>query len=165
VGLQKIKLQYVPHAFARTHLLSIHERGPAGCYITYECLGIHLPVSKYCIIQSSMALQPFVGPWPLPQFRNLFCTDGKTLWTSDQAVARLLPTHRTTQTQNKRRWVGLEPTIPAFEWAKTVHALDRAATVIGSIVHHIWLKLDSNLRLTSAKIDKQWRLCRDIVRR
>jgi hypothetical protein len=27
--------------------------------------------------------------------------------------------------------VGLEPTIPAFERAKTVHALDRTATVIG----------------------------------
>jgi hypothetical protein len=26
---------------------------------------------------------------------------------------------------------GFEPTIPAFERAKTVHALDRAATVIG----------------------------------
>jgi hypothetical protein len=27
--------------------------------------------------------------------------------------------------------VGFEPTIPAFERTKTVHALDRAATVIG----------------------------------
>jgi hypothetical protein len=27
--------------------------------------------------------------------------------------------------------MGFEPKIPAFEWAKTVHALDRAATVIG----------------------------------
>jgi hypothetical protein len=27
--------------------------------------------------------------------------------------------------------VGLEPTIPVFEGAKTVHALDCAATVIG----------------------------------
>jgi hypothetical protein len=27
--------------------------------------------------------------------------------------------------------VGFEPTIPAFERAKTVHALDRAAAVIG----------------------------------
>jgi hypothetical protein len=27
--------------------------------------------------------------------------------------------------------VGFEPKIPAFERAKTVHALDRAATVIG----------------------------------
>jgi hypothetical protein len=29
--------------------------------------------------------------------------------------------------------VGLEPTIPVFEWAKAIHALDRAATVIGNI--------------------------------
>jgi hypothetical protein len=29
-------------------------------------------------------------------------------------------------------WVGFEPTIPAFERAKTVHALDSAATVIGT---------------------------------
>jgi hypothetical protein len=29
-------------------------------------------------------------------------------------------------------WVGFEPTIPVFERAKTVHASDRAATVIGS---------------------------------
>jgi hypothetical protein len=28
-------------------------------------------------------------------------------------------------------WLGFEPTIPVFERAKTVHALDRAATVIG----------------------------------
>jgi hypothetical protein len=27
--------------------------------------------------------------------------------------------------------VGFEPTIPVFEQAKTVHALDRAAAVIG----------------------------------
>jgi hypothetical protein len=37
--------------------------------------------------------------------------------------------HRTTQTQNKRKetsmpWVGFEPTVPAFERAKTVRALD-----------------------------------------
>jgi hypothetical protein len=40
------------------------------------------------------------------------------------------------QTQNKHKetympWVGFETTIPVFERAKTVHALDRAATVIG----------------------------------
>jgi hypothetical protein len=27
-------------------------------------------------------------------------------------------------------WVGFEPRIPELEWKKTVHALDRAATVI-----------------------------------
>jgi hypothetical protein len=30
-------------------------------------------------------------------------------------------------------WVGFEPTIPASEQAKTVHDLDRSATVTGSV--------------------------------
>jgi hypothetical protein len=41
------------------------------------------------------------GPWPLFQFHGHF-TDDRTPWTSDQLVARPLPKHRTTQTQNKR---------------------------------------------------------------
>jgi hypothetical protein len=54
----------------------------------------------------------------------------------DQPVVRPLPTHRTTQTQNKRKQtfmpaVGFEPTIPVFERAKTAHTWDRAATLIG----------------------------------
>jgi hypothetical protein len=45
-----------------------------------------------------------------------------------------------TQTQNEDRQtsmprVGFEPTIPVFVRAKTVHALDRAATVIGYFKH------------------------------
>jgi hypothetical protein len=83
-----------------------------------------------------MALPAHSGPRPLIQFRNHFFTDGRTPWTSDQPVARLLPKHRTSQTQNKRTQssmplVGFEPTIPASEWAKTVHALDCATTVTG----------------------------------
>jgi hypothetical protein len=31
-------------------------------------------------------------------------------------------------------WGGIEPTIPASEQAKTVHALDRSATVTGNTV-------------------------------
>jgi hypothetical protein len=84
-------------------------------------------------IYLSMALQPFAGPWPLFQFLE-FYTVGRTSWTGDQLVTRPLPAHRTAQTQNKRTQtsmpeVGFEPTIPVFEWAYTVHALDRAATV------------------------------------
>jgi hypothetical protein len=50
----------------------------------------------------------------------------------DQPVARSLPVQRTAKTQNKRKQtslpqVGFEPTIPVFERAKTVHALERAA--------------------------------------
>jgi hypothetical protein len=33
-------------------------------------------------------------------------------------------------------WVGFEPTIPAFELAKTVHASDRAAAVIDNFTKH-----------------------------
>jgi hypothetical protein len=56
----------------------------------------------------------------------------------DQPVARPLPIRRTTQTQNKLTQTSMplvefEPTILAFERPKTVHALDRAATVIGFI--------------------------------
>jgi hypothetical protein len=48
-----------------------------------------------------MALQPSVGPWPFFSFLILY-TVGRTPWTGDRPVARPLPTHRTTQTQNKR---------------------------------------------------------------
>jgi hypothetical protein len=63
-----------------------------------------------------------------------------TPWTVDQPVARPLPTHKITQTQNKGTQtsmprVGFESTTPMFERAKTVHALDRAATVISSTEH------------------------------
>jgi hypothetical protein len=54
----------------------------------------------------------------------------------DRFVARPLPARRTAKTQNKgtqtsMHKVGFEPRIPVFDRAKTVHALDRAATVIG----------------------------------
>jgi hypothetical protein len=55
----------------------------------------------------------------------------------NQPIARQLPTYRTTQSQNKRtqtsmRLVGLKPTTPVFERAKTVHALERAAARLAS---------------------------------
>jgi hypothetical protein len=67
---------------------------------------------------------------------------GRTPWTGDEPVARPPPTHRITQTQNKRTQtsmprVGFECTIPAFERAKTVYALYRAATVIGACAIHL----------------------------
>jgi hypothetical protein len=82
-----------------------------------------------------MALQLFVGPWPLFSF-FIFYRIGRIPRTEDQPIARPLPTHRT-QTWNKRTLtcmprVGFEPAIPVFERAKAVHALDRAASVIGS---------------------------------
>jgi hypothetical protein len=48
-----------------------------------------------------MALPTHSGSWALIQFHNYF-SDCRTPWTSDQLVARPLPIHRKTQTQNKR---------------------------------------------------------------
>jgi hypothetical protein len=79
----------------------------------------------------------YVGPWPL--FSSLiFYTGDRIPWTGDQPIARSQRTIRTTQIQNKRPHtstpqVGFEHKTPAFERAKTVHALDCAATVIGKI--------------------------------
>jgi hypothetical protein len=73
-----------------------------------------------------MALQPYIGPWPLLHLHTV----GRTSWTGDQPIARLLPTHRTTQTQNTEFMIRvvLKPTIPAFERAKTLYTniFDRA---------------------------------------
>jgi hypothetical protein len=80
-----------------------------------------------------MAIQSFLGPWPLFSFLILYRIS-KTPWTEDQPVARPLPIQKTTQTQNKRTKTPIprvrsEPTISVPERAKTVHALDRVATV------------------------------------
>jgi hypothetical protein len=92
------------------------------------------------LFYSIMALHPFVGPWPLYEFLNLH-TVGMTPWTGDQSVARPLPTHRTTQTQNKRTQtfmprVGFENITPKFNQEKTVQALDGAATVVDRRYHY-----------------------------
>jgi hypothetical protein len=67
----------------------------------------------------------------------IFHTIDGTPRTGDQPVARPLPAHGAAQTQNKHTQtsmpqVGFELTIPAFQLAKTVRALDCAATVNGS---------------------------------
>jgi hypothetical protein len=81
-----------------------------------------------------LSLQPLLDLGRFFQFLILY-TVGRAPWTGDQPVLRLLPTHRTTQTQTDiHAWNGIRTTIPVFEKAKTVHASDRAATVIGVYV-------------------------------
>jgi hypothetical protein len=58
-----------------------------------------------------MALQPLWTVAAFFQFLNL-CTVGRTPWTGDQPVARPLPTHMITQTQNKRT----QYRHPCLEW-------------------------------------------------
>jgi hypothetical protein len=69
--------------------------------ITQKTKGNERMEFRNIVLYLSMALQPFVGPWPLFSFLILY-TVGRTPWTGDQPVARPLPIHRTTQTQNKR---------------------------------------------------------------
>jgi hypothetical protein len=114
---------------------------PKGCYSPTRLHGVmfqkptrwiyaETTETIYLSIYLSMAIQPM---WIFFQFLNP-SIDGRTPGTGDQPVGRPLSTHRTTQTQNKRTQtsihrVGFKPTIPAFERAKTVHGLNRAATV------------------------------------
>jgi hypothetical protein len=73
-------------------------------------------------------------------------TVGRTPWAEDQPIIKPLPTHKTTQTQKRQismPRIGFEPTIPAFGRVKTVHALDRRATVIG--VAMLLLYIDVNI--------------------
>jgi hypothetical protein len=48
--------------------------------------------------------------------------------------------------------VGFESTIPAFERAKTVHALDRAGTVIGIYIY-IYTKIQFKIKIILTFID------------
>jgi hypothetical protein len=83
-----------------------------------------------------MALQPFVGPWIFFQFLDLLYIRYNTL---DRGISKpqgryLRTGQQKTQnklTQTSMPQMGFEPTIPAFEREKTVHALDRAASVVG----------------------------------
>jgi hypothetical protein len=117
----------------------------AKCNIRAQWLSICLGVNRWASWNVPEAFVFFFTGSITPlstdlcfQFYGHF-TDGRTPWTSDQLVARPLPKHRTTQTQNKHihthqtsiPCVGFELTIPASERAKTVHVLDRSATVTG----------------------------------
>jgi hypothetical protein len=54
-----------------------------------------LSLSLFIILHSLLSLGRFFS-------FLIICTVGMTPWTGDQPVARPLPTHRTTETQNKR---------------------------------------------------------------
>jgi hypothetical protein len=89
----------------------------------------------HSFIHSSMFLQPFVGPWHLLYFRNFIYTDRRTPWTSDQPVARPLPTHSTTQTQKKH--THRHPCLEWFSnsWSKL--SSERGSSCLRPRGHHI----------------------------
>jgi hypothetical protein len=114
--------------------LSIHPSLPFYLSIHLSvCLSISVCLSVSLSLYGSTVLLLDLGRFF--SFLILY-TVVRTPWTGDQPVARLLPTHRTKQTRNKRTqtsvpWVVFEPTIPACKLANKVYALDHAATVIG----------------------------------
>jgi hypothetical protein len=85
-----------------------------------------------------MALQSFVEPLPLFQFLNLFTQFvellGRAINPSQSRYLHSGQHKQNIRTQTSMSQAGFESTIPVFERAKTVHALDRAATVIGIII-------------------------------
>jgi hypothetical protein len=81
-----------------------------------------LTFSLICILLLLLWLySPLLGLGRFLSFLIIY-TVGRPPWTGDQPVARPLPTHRATQTQNKRA------RFEHFERAKTVHALSGIRT-------------------------------------
>jgi thiosulfate reductase cytochrome b subunit len=99
-------------------------------------LATRIHVTILCTILLFLLLLQFWSIGLISQFLDHF-TDGRSPWTGDQLVARQLPKHRTTQTQENAHAhtpksmprVRFEPTIPASARAKTVHAVNRSAAV------------------------------------
>jgi hypothetical protein len=59
--------------------------------------------------------------------------------------------------------VGVEPTIPVFEWVKTFHASDLAATVIDARKREIMTKMEARREAQKRKreaIEAKWRVRR-----
>jgi hypothetical protein len=102
----------------------------------YSIMNHHNPVRTFifCSLRIHLNLSVYGSTVLLFNLGRFFSflilyTVGRTPWTGDQPVAGPLPTHRTTQIQNKRThasmpWVGFEPMISTFKRTKEVHALD-----------------------------------------
>jgi hypothetical protein len=64
---------------------------------------------------------------------------------------RYLTQTQNTQKQTSMPRVGYEPTIPAFERAKTVHALDLTATVIGLTLNSVNSSAPSDISMSDLR--------------
>jgi hypothetical protein len=89
-----------------------------------------------------------LGPWSYTQSVGLL---GRRISPS-QSLYIHAEYKQNKRTQTTMPWVGFELTIPVFERAKASHALDRAATVIGT-------KIKNNLKI-KASFGTRWSCCR-----
>jgi hypothetical protein len=67
-------------------------------------ISVHFRFFLSLSLSLSLSLYGSTALWTLVAFSVSLIqyTVGRTSWTGDQPIARPLPTHRTTQTQNKR---------------------------------------------------------------
>jgi hypothetical protein len=94
IEIKKLTIRRASSVAKRVQLGFISDQVTPTLYNIYSPIRIHgifFPAS--CSTLWSIGL--------ISQFLDHF-TDGRTAWTGDQLVARSLPKHRTTQTQNKR---------------------------------------------------------------
>jgi hypothetical protein len=96
-----------------------------------------------------MALQLFVGPWSLLQFRNRSFFFTQTVGLFGRGISpsqgRYLQTgqhkHRINAHTDIHALSGIRTTITVFERTKTFHVLDRAATVTGDgLEKELWFQ-------------------------
>jgi hypothetical protein len=105
----------IPQGFGETYRLHLED---LGWWLVYSCC-------------SHLEHRAFVKRFVSLQFLNVRHSVGLLGRAISPSQDRYL-----TRTQNKHRQTsmllfGFEPTIPAFERSKTVHTLDRTATVRG----------------------------------
>jgi hypothetical protein len=91
--------------------------------ILYLCLTLNLHIGLYVIIIIIIIINDTTAHF-LSLVSFVLYTVGRTRWARHQPVARPLPTHTITVPR-----VGVQPTTRTFEWAKTLRALHRAASV------------------------------------
>jgi hypothetical protein len=124
---------FFSNLYVITFLYRVKERTPYVQGTVVSALPTYLSIHQYV----RLSLCSPSGPWLLFQFLNPYAVS-RTALKGDQLIPRPLAGLRTTPTQNKRTQtsmprLGFEPRIRVFEQAKTVHALDRAATLIGCV--------------------------------
>jgi hypothetical protein len=86
-------------------------------------------------IYLSMALQP-LGPGRFFTYTQSVGLLGREISPSQGRYLHTEQHKQNKRTQTSMPRVGFDPTIPAFERAKTIYALDRAATGIGGAINH-----------------------------
>jgi hypothetical protein len=116
-----------------------YERGV--CVMKMACNDTTFLLTSYTSV-CLWLYSPLLGHGRFFSFLFSYAVD-MTPWIVDQPIVRPLLEHRTSQTQNKRTQtfvtqMGFELTIPAFERAKKVYALERAVNLIGDFINNTY---------------------------